>query len=302
MNNKKFLVGFLAFMIILVAFWWIWNNQKPCGVNNQTNVVKCASQDGSIKLILKSNWVAGESVVKDEYDIGEDVVIEVENLLGVDIYTFGCDGGCSDFEIFGVEGERIFPSSCALECNRDNTLIKSGEIKTIGVWNQRHEYVERKQEQVEPGFYEIRVNYIDSKLGRRKINEVDNNTEIDGVLSKWIEITSNDPFGMPPKGISLNCGPEDRRQELNVTINSKEDFTDYIKTYFVYDKTGVGVLDNFKDTSGNVDWNKLLSSVKTDKVGDRTIYSLDYIPEDCGSYTLKMTNDGYRSVYGCCGK
>lgn len=142
----------------------------------------------------QASWQSGEKTVKEKsitlllkgkYKKGEDIPLQVKNSLDVDVYTFGCDGGCNDFEIFDVEGKRIFPPSCTILCNRDNTLIKSGKIMTIGVWDQRYKY---QGEQVPPGTYEMRVNYIGSELHRRYINESDDGTEIDGVLVKRIEI------------------------------------------------------------------------------------------------------------------
>ena len=110
---------------------------------------------------------------------------------------------------------------------------------------------------------------------------------------------SGDPFGAPPKKGGYNCGPEDR-YKFNVTINSKDDFVNFIKNneidYWVR-------LDNFKGTlNGKVNWNNVLKTTKIEKIDSRTIYVLDYNPQYCSGYTLKMTNDGHVSVYGCCGK
>ncbi len=113
-------------------------------------------------------------------------------------------------------------------------------------------------------------------------------------------VSSSDPFGEPPKGTSPNCGPEDR-YKFNTSINSEENFVDFIKTNTINEWVR---LDNFRESSpvnGEIDWNKVLEAVKTEKIGSRTIYALDYTPQTCGGFTLKMTNDGYVSVYGCCG-
>lgn len=107
-----------------------------------------------------------------------------------------------------------------------------------------------------------------------------------------------DPFGSPPKGTSPNCGPE-YRYKFDVTINSKDDFVNFIKNNQINQWVK---LDNFKDNpEGNVNWNKVLTAIKTEKIGSRTVYVLDYNPQSCSGFTLKMTNDGYVSVYGCCG-
>ena len=118
---------------------------------------------------------------------------------------------------------------------------------------------------------------------------------------------SLDPFGAPPKGTSPNCGPEDR-YKFDVTINSKEEFVDFLKTHEINQWVR---LDNFKNInqgmnyedikSAEVDWTKVLTEVKTENAGFKTIYVLKYNPFTCSGFTLKMTSDGHVSVYGCCG-
>ena len=118
---------------------------------------------------------------------------------------------------------------------------------------------------------------------------------------------SLDPFGSPPKGTSPNCGPEDR-YNFEVAINSKEDFVNFLKSneinrWVVLDNfKNISLGDNFDDIkSAEIDWDKVLSEVKTEKVGLKTIYVLEYNPFTCLGFTLKMTTDGHVSVYGCCG-
>ena len=116
---------------------------------------------------------------------------------------------------------------------------------------------------------------------------------------------SGDPFGASPKGTSPNCGPEDR-YKFAVAINSKEDFINFLKTSEgkILDQYGNNwlKLDNFKDKpGGDVNWNKVVSSVDTENIGGKTIYVLNYNPAMCGGFTLKMTSDGQVSNYGCCG-
>lgn len=118
---------------------------------------------------------------------------------------------------------------------------------------------------------------------------------------------SLDPFGAPPKGTSPNCGPEDR-YKFDVEINSKEDFVNFLKTHEINQWVE---LDNFKNInqgmnyqdikSAEPDWNKVLSEVKTENAGFKTIYVLNYKPSTCSGFTLKMTTNGHVSVYGCCG-
>jgi len=131
-------------------------------------------------------------------------------------------------------------------------------------------------------------------------------------------VISGDPFGAPPKGTSPNCGPENR-YKFDVTINSKEDFVNFLKTSEgkILDQYGNNwvELGNFKNIeqgmnysdikSAEVNWNRVLDFIKIEKIGSRTIYSIEYTPTFCSpaqKFTLKMTNDGYVSVYGCCGK
>ena len=88
---------------------------------------------------------------------------------------------------------------------------------------------------------------------------------------------SLDPFGAPPKGTSPNCGPEDR-YKFDVTINSKEEFVDFLKTHEINQWVR---LDNFKNInqgmnyddikSAEVDWTKVLTEVKTENAGFKTI-------------------------------
>ena len=117
---------------------------------------------------------------------------------------------------------------------------------------------------------------------------------------------SGDPCGSSPNGTSPNCGPEDR-YKFDVAINLKEDFVNFLKTSEgkILDQYGNNwmKLDNYKDIpGGNINWEKVMHSVQVDNVGKRTVYSLKYNPATCSGFTLKMTNDGHVSNYGCCGK
>ena len=110
---------------------------------------------------------------------------------------------------------------------------------------------------------------------------------------------NGDPFGASPKGTFPNCGPE-ARFKFDVAINSKNDFVNFIKNNQI--SLGTWQLDNFKDRpDGNVDWNKVLASITTERIGGKTVYTLDYNQVPCSGFTLKMTDDGHVSNYGCCG-
>jgi len=115
----------------------------------------------------------------------------------------------------------------------------------------------------------------------------------------------SDPFGASPKEASPNCGPEDR-YKFDVTINSKDDFISFLKTSDgkILDQHANNwvKLDNFKDSpQGDIDWASVTASIDTERIENRTIYILDYNPLNCSGFTLKMTDDGHVSNYGCCG-
>ncbi|MDP2905501.1 MAG: hypothetical protein Q8O22_04285 [Candidatus Omnitrophota bacterium] len=109
-----------------------------------------------------------------------------------------------------------------------------------------------------------------------------------------------DPFGADPKRASPGCKAEDRYKFVAL-INSKGEFIHFIKN-----NTLARVkLTNFKGAqAGTTDWDKVLKAVKVQKVRERTVYILVYNPHpgQCSKHTLKMTDDGYVSVYGCCGR
>lgn len=111
---------------------------------------------------------------------------------------------------------------------------------------------------------------------------------------------SIDPFGAPPKGVSPNCGPEER-YKYEVRINSKEDFVQFIKVHEISRWVN---LDNYRVTPDvDIDWGKVLGAVTTEKISGRIIYVLEFIPRLCGQkFTLKMTEVGDISLYGCCGE
>lgn len=112
------------------------------------------------------------------------------------------------------------------------------------------------------------------------------------------QASSVDPFGAPPLPSEFNCGPEER-YKFDTTISSEQDFVDFLEGNSISDWV---VLDSFKDEDGSISWERVLSEVKKDRIGGRTVYSLVYVPYDCDEYTVKMTDDGHVSVYGCCGK
>ena len=124
---------------------------------------------------------------------------------------------------------------------------------------------------------------------------------LNSLLFKYPLNLSGDPLGAPPKGTTPNCGPE-HRYEFDVAINSKNAFASFIKN----NQTNLGTwvrLDNFRDNpEGDVNWDKVVATIETERIARRTVYVLNYRPDTCSGYTLKMTDDGRVSNYGCCGK
>jgi hypothetical protein len=122
-------------------------------------------------------------------------------------------------------------------------------------------------------------------------------------------LESGDPFGAPPKGTSPNCGPENRLK-FDIVVSSKVTFIEILRNIESYVKDHEirkwVTFDSFKKTgSAEVDWKALEAAIKISAVADRTIYSVDYTPNGCSpsqKFTIKITNDGHLSLYGCCGK
>jgi hypothetical protein len=113
----------------------------------------------------------------------------------------------------------------------------------------------------------------------------------------------------------MNCGPE-HRYKYQVRIRSKEEFIEFIDKHGSELKDQYGSswveLDNFKEikpgmsreeiAQAPVNWGTVSDAVTTERVGERTIYVLEFSPFGCmGRFTLKMTDDGHVSLYGCCG-
>jgi hypothetical protein len=91
--------------------------------------------------------------------------------------------------------------------------------------------------------------------------------------------TDGDPFESP-RGTSPNCGPDDRLR-FDVRLENSQDFAEFLRTRGQWLGEFVK-LDDFRGPSGEVDWAKVASS-------------------SCAGFELRMTSDGYTSLYGCCG-
>ncbi len=107
-----------------------------------------------------------------------------------------------------------------------------------------------------------------------------------------------DIFKSQPKGLFPNCGPE-YRINLNKTINSKEEFLHLLKEYQGSEQ--YLNFDNFKSNS-SIDWPKVYNSIEVCIWDNSTIYSFEYIPDECQTYSFIANSNGMLSVYGCCGK
>lgn len=114
-----------------------------------------------------------------------------------------------------------------------------------------------------------------------------------------------DPFNSPkinnPFFVTMNCG--ETRYKFEVTINSKEDFINFLK-----EKDGFNwewKYDNYrlnpKDRYSEMDWNRVYENINVKNNLLYTIYNLEYNPSGCGGFNLQMSNKGHVSLYGCCG-
>jgi len=110
----------------------------------------------------------------------------------------------------------------------------------------------------------------------------------------------SDPFEQPPRPSSPNCGPEERRVFVDPP-NSVQDVARFLRYRGRAVSTAVE-LDDYRDAAGFVDWQKVTANVKQSKLGERTVFSLNFNPKGCSGYQIRMTDDGYTSLYGCCGK
>lgn len=109
-----------------------------------------------------------------------------------------------------------------------------------------------------------------------------------------------DPFEQPPRGTKPNCGPDERKHFV-VTLESPADFAAFLRTRGRWLDEAIA-LDNFRNAAGAIDWTLVAASTQVAKMGNRTVYALRYAPRGCAGFDLRMTNDGFTSLYGCCGK
>jgi hypothetical protein len=109
-----------------------------------------------------------------------------------------------------------------------------------------------------------------------------------------------DPFERPPRATSPNCGPDERSRQA-ATLRSRDDFASFLRDHGTSISDWIE-LDDFIADGSAVDWSRVRAATKTYALGRRTVYELKFRPRDCAGFTLRMTNDGYTSLYGCCGK
>lgn len=112
---------------------------------------------------------------------------------------------------------------------------------------------------------------------------------------------------------AMNCDQE-RIYKFEKEINSKEDFVNLVKELSLNPRIISRPLDSFrtrKEWSTTLEikdkpvlWDMVLNRVKTESIGNRIIYSLEYYTRNC-LYTLERihaTSDGFFSTRFCCGK
>ncbi|MEZ4453057.1 MAG: hypothetical protein R3B09_26590 [Nannocystaceae bacterium] len=54
--------------------------------------------------------------------------------------------------------------------------------------------------------------------------------------------------------------------------------------------------------AGPIDWAAVGRAIAIEEAGGVTTYSLEFTPMMCGEYMLRMTDRGFVSLRGCCGK
>ncbi len=113
-----------------------------------------------------------------------------------------------------------------------------------------------------------------------------------------------DPFGEPRKGASPNCGPE-HRLRLDAHLGSVAAFVELLRSLGPGQWFQSTDLADF-EVKGKVDWERVRAGVRTSHVAGRTVYAVDYRPRNgpvlCGPFTVRATEDGHVSVFGCCGE
>jgi hypothetical protein len=108
-----------------------------------------------------------------------------------------------------------------------------------------------------------------------------------------------DPFEQPPRGTSPNCGPE-HRQHFDVSLTSAQDFAEFLRDRGRWLEMPAD-FNEFRDAHGAVDWARVAASTSVSKLGGRSLFSIKLVPRPCAFYDLRMTSDGFTSLYGCCG-
>lgn len=136
-------------------------------------------------------------------------------------------------------------------------------------------------------------------------------------------------FGIPAagRGININCGSESR-YKFDVSINNAQDVVEFLKTknYRLDNYKNYTKQDFFKEVADEngrinqnkaeiaqlkikntaVEWDKVLAAIKVEDNGafifKEKIYSLNYVPDMCSEFTLRITSSGHVSIQGCCGK
>jgi hypothetical protein len=112
---------------------------------------------------------------------------------------------------------------------------------------------------------------------------------------------AGDPFEQPPRGTVPNCGPDERKRVPGNDLLSTAVFVSFLRERLLWLGDSLS-LDDFRSADGTVDWARVAASTEVSNLAGRTVYSLRFKPQGCTFYDLRVTSEGYTSLYGCCGK
>lgn len=119
------------------------------------------------------------------------------------------------------------------------------------------------------------------------------------------------PYGLVPKLPFASCGPEEWRL-LGVSFHSADDVFAYLQEHELQYLNG-SCLPQLEEISaqeqvfrydGEVDWQALRQSIQVQQRLGYQVYIVTYHHPAClqgQTFTFKVTNFGWASLYGCCG-
>lgn len=115
------------------------------------------------------------------------------------------------------------------------------------------------------------------------------------IITIIIVIVEFFPFGFSKEKILPNTSIYTYKED--VKLNSKRGFVDFLKN-----NTNKYDLTAFHDSDEEIDWNAVYEAVEVSRVFWRKCYNLEYTPEYCNRYFLKVTSNGNVYDYRSCGK